>query len=656
MNQTRRTDVGSYGPPVTDAAGFDLSRRSANAGQDPGEGVELEHSAAILRLGHSKIEAGNTAEAEDLYRQALQIAERALGPEDYRLVPALTSLARAQILRNPDDASPLVTRAIEITERHLGENNSDLLILLNDLTRLYLSQSAYALAEPLLVRLLDMKRSKGDDHPEVATVLASLAAVRQALGRHEAAEQLWRRVVEIRERVLAPNHFAIATALEHLASTCAARGKISEALGFSQRALSIRSLTLGAEHPSLRTARERIADLQLQASEGSLENDSAPDSWGSQWAQLPAPERLSIPASIPAREVNEQLRRVDPDTLRREAPLFLDREQPQQRAIEPMMVSAPLIPVAPLVAREATSDVSDPEIVPYRDVILAMKQEMEDAEDQPAAAVGRSALLAPLLGLFRSRQTVAVAAGVVVMLAVLLAAKSLASGASEETAPANESVASAPARSPTAAPLSGQPQASLIELNTTPAIVAANTSAKPLAPRPHVEERASAKSSDRKASDTKSIAIPNLPTGVMVRLDSVANAAGATVKAVTDFSVKSETPLPSRPRTSLVGQQSNPGIVPTHARPIGDIPTPSYPTQLAQWGVGGEVRSRFTVDATGHPVMSTFSVDGTPNPQLTEAVKRVIAGMRFEPAHAAGTGVPTSDLVVIAFQFAPPTR
>jgi len=132
-------------------------------------------------------------------------------------------------------------------------------------------KSAFASAEPHLLRLLELKRAKGDDHPEVATVLASLATVRQALGSHESAEQLWRRVLSIREQTLAPNHFAIATALEHLGQSCAARGKIAEGLEAFQRALSIRERTLGVDHVSLRVSRERIADLELQDSESFLD-------------------------------------------------------------------------------------------------------------------------------------------------------------------------------------------------------------------------------------------------------------------------------------------------------------------------------------------------------------------------------------------------
>src|ERR1700682_2989383 len=198
----------------------------------PADAQENPHPdlAALLRHGALKLETGNDAEAEECFRNALEIGDRTVGPD-----------------------------------------HPDMILLLNDLTRIYLKQSAYASAEPLLLRLLEMKRSKGEDHPEVATVMASLANVRQALGRHESAEQLWRRVLEIRERTLAPNHFAIATALEHFGEACSARGKIREALAAFQRAHTIRERTLGSDHASLRTSRERIADLQLQASDGSFD-------------------------------------------------------------------------------------------------------------------------------------------------------------------------------------------------------------------------------------------------------------------------------------------------------------------------------------------------------------------------------------------------
>src|SRR3954470_1606436 len=224
----RSFDSSAYTPTVGGERTVDRGSRPASpddvAGSSPSRLVHL------VKLAVAKQDAGADEEAQELFRQALDLADGTLGPDD------------------PDVA-----------------------LLLTDLTRLYLKKSAFESAEPLLLRLFEIKRAKGDDHPEVATVLASLAGVRQSLGRHESAEQLWRRVLEIRESTLAPNHFAIATALEHLGDACAARGNIREALPAFQRAFTIRERTLGESHPSLRTSRERIADLQLQAADDSLD-------------------------------------------------------------------------------------------------------------------------------------------------------------------------------------------------------------------------------------------------------------------------------------------------------------------------------------------------------------------------------------------------
>jgi len=252
----RGTDTAPYSPFPS---GGDRSGRSTGQPADPF--AAQNELAALIQLGTEKVDAGADADATECFRKALEIGERLLSPD-----------------------------------------NPDLVLLLNDLTRLYLKQSRYSDAEPLLLRLFEMKRSKGDDHPEVATVLASLAAVRQALGQHESAEQLWRRVLDIRERTLAPNHFAIATALEGLGEACAARGNNIEALPALQRALTIRERTLGAGHPSLRTSKERIADLQLQSAEDPFESAGGRDIVPSKEKyRLLSGEhlRLSAPAQLP---------------------------------------------------------------------------------------------------------------------------------------------------------------------------------------------------------------------------------------------------------------------------------------------------------------------------------------------------------------------
>jgi hypothetical protein len=55
--------------------------------------------------------------------------------------------------------------------------------------------------------------------------------------------------------------------------------------------------------------------------------------------------------------------------------------------------------------------------------------------------------------------------------------------------------------------------------------------------------------------------------------------------------------------------------------------------------------------------MSTLSVVASPDPLLTAAVRKVIPGIRFEPARTGGSdSKPVGDVVQIGFRFARPNR
>jgi TonB family protein len=89
---------------------------------------------------------------------------------------------------------------------------------------------------------------------------------------------------------------------------------------------------------------------------------------------------------------------------------------------------------------------------------------------------------------------------------------------------------------------------------------------------------------------------------------------------------------------------------PQQARLIGELPKPTVPWQLAN--VEGDVRIRFTVDTGGRPVISSVSVVSSTNQALTDAVKRVIPSMRFEPAKTGGPDPKaTTEVVQLGFVF-----
>jgi TonB family protein len=185
--------------------------------------------------------------------------------ERYRL---LIENARVEVSRgNPSAAEQHLMEAIAIGEWNFGAEHPSLCVALNELSRLHVRQSDFARAEPILLRLVRITRTKGDRHPDVATALAGLAVAKRGLGDDIGAELLFRRALRMREEALAPNHMAIVITLEQLSDACAARGKYAEALVHLQRALLRREQVLGDDHATVRGLRARIAGLERRHAE-----------------------------------------------------------------------------------------------------------------------------------------------------------------------------------------------------------------------------------------------------------------------------------------------------------------------------------------------------------------------------------------------------
>ncbi len=574
--------------------------RAPVSGSPPGM-ADMTHTdiESLVRLGTRKQENGQDAEAEEHFREALALGERAFGPD-----------------------------------------RPEFILLLTDLSRLYLKNSSFASAEPLLLRLLDMKRSKGEDHPEVATVLASLATVRQALGRHESAEQLWRRVLDIRERTLAPNHFAIATALEHLGGSCAARGKIEEGLRAFQRALSIRELTLGTEHPSLRVSRERIADLQLQAEDsldpgGTQEPSITPERYRLSSGEAP---NLSVVSSVSREKIQSPPQRKPSVIFRGALAEVTPAEAAPARAQNSMDIAA-------ASADDIASGARDPEPVPYRDALESLREELDKQYDSVSLSERGRETLASVLTLLAKKQVIATLVIVVLSLLVVGVVVTDSHASGESQIATVTPTATNTLRNPT-------PVVPASVVSTTGDASSAPTTGGTSVPKSipahtrTVEERPTvAKKSTEKKTESN-IAIPTFSAAVMSRLDSVASNTSASART---GDIQLSTPAIVSTRRSTFDDTEAPSA-PLRARLIGELPTPRVPDQVAD--VQGEVRVRFNVDTDGRPMMSTFSVVNSPNPLLTNAVRKVIPGMRFEPARTGGSDSrPIVDVVQIGFQF-----
>lgn len=83
----------------------------------------------------------------------------------------------------------------------------------------------------------------------------------QARGEWAEAERLYLRSLEIKEKLLGPEHPDLALTLHNLAALFAGTGRAVEAKALYRHALALFKRTLGPEHPHVLTCRECYKQL-----------------------------------------------------------------------------------------------------------------------------------------------------------------------------------------------------------------------------------------------------------------------------------------------------------------------------------------------------------------------------------------------------------
>ncbi len=121
---------------------------------------------------------------------------------------------------------------------------------LNEMAYFHLDAGRYEGAEPLYRRALEVReRVLGREHPHTLQSVNNLAALLESKGDYEGAEQLFRRALETCERVLGREHPHTLTSVNNFAALLENKGDYKGAEPLYRRALEIRERVLGREHP-----------------------------------------------------------------------------------------------------------------------------------------------------------------------------------------------------------------------------------------------------------------------------------------------------------------------------------------------------------------------------------------------------------------------
>jgi TonB family protein len=291
---------------------------------------------------------------------------------------------------------------------------------------------------------------------------------------------------------------------------------------------------------------------------------------------------------------------------------------------------------------------------PYRDALDSIREEFERPAETGTLMLRTAAALESVTTFLGKREVIAVTVVTVIsLLLVAVATNTRAAGELEQPATAGAQTPGQPPQ--VAAAVSSAPALTVLDRSATVAPLASLAVRETPSHSRVVEDNSTPKKAIDKKSESKSIAIPSVSSAMMSRLDSVASKAGTASGPATDPVTVQTAPTNFGTQRSTFDYGDQSANSPQRARLIGDMPIPRIPDQVAD--VEGEVRVRFNVDADGKPVMSTFAVIASPNPLLTTAVRKVIPGMRFEPARSSGSDSKAiGDVVQIGFQFARPRR
>ena len=126
----------------------------------------------------------------------------------------------------------------------------------------------HASAKPAYEEALELRsRVLGPEHPEVYDALGNLATLLHDMGAYEEARALNERGLALREQVLGPDHPDVGKSLNNLALNHRALGDNLAAKALYQRALSIWERSLGPEHPHVAQVLNNLANTNTALGE-----------------------------------------------------------------------------------------------------------------------------------------------------------------------------------------------------------------------------------------------------------------------------------------------------------------------------------------------------------------------------------------------------
>ena len=253
--------IRTSGPTIANQAEAKLFSAVAEAAiARAGEPPEIAAEVPFF-LGGLDLLGGRYQNAGQLYRQALELAERSSRVPPHTLAYYRSHLSAALAASGDHEgALPLFQRVLAEQEQILGSGHPQVATTLTNLGLLHQRMGHFQDSLETLQRALKIQeQAGGPDSNEVAQSLNNLGATQCELGQHEDAVATFRRAIAIRSREGEPT--PLAYPLASLAQTLITFSQFDEAAAMAERALGIFRQSFGDDHPDLAYPYETLGEI-----------------------------------------------------------------------------------------------------------------------------------------------------------------------------------------------------------------------------------------------------------------------------------------------------------------------------------------------------------------------------------------------------------
>jgi len=214
-----------------------------------------------LQEAHAYESRGEYARSESRFADVLVCQKQSLPANDLNIAVTLGNLGELKRLqRQFRAAQTLLESAVSMHETagrtaHLALGTS-----LLSLASVYKDRKQYPLAEPLVLRAMQIfDLTAGPGSREATAALNTLAVLYAELGNFDTAERYLRKAIARRQD--SPPDVSTATAEYNLGKILFETGHAAEAEDWLFRALDLRSRLLGPQHPATRLSLDTYARL-----------------------------------------------------------------------------------------------------------------------------------------------------------------------------------------------------------------------------------------------------------------------------------------------------------------------------------------------------------------------------------------------------------